>query len=120
MASPRPVPPYLRVMEVSAWVKGSKISAELVGSDPHTGVRDLETDDRVGAGGLVGGDPNGDLTGLGELDGVAGEVGEHLAQAVRVADHHRRDRVVEERDQLELLGSGGPRQQVDHFVDDRA
>ena len=34
MASPRPVPPYSRVVEVSAWVNGSKIMASLSGAIP--------------------------------------------------------------------------------------
>ena len=54
----------------------------------------------------VGGDPDGDLAGLGELDGVADEVGQHLTQAVRVAAHHGRDRVLERPPSAPALWSG--------------
>ena len=46
---------------------------------------------------------HGDLAGLGELDGVGEQVGEHLAQPAAVAVDHRRDVVVDPGHQLEAL-----------------
>jgi hypothetical protein len=34
IASPRPLPPYLRVVEESAWAKGEKIEVSFSGSMP--------------------------------------------------------------------------------------
>ena len=45
MARPRPVPPYFRDVEVSAWTKGWKISSSLVRRDADTGVRHFDMDD---------------------------------------------------------------------------
>ena len=42
IASPRPVPPYRRVVEPSAWVNGSNSRGELLGGDPDAGVGDVE------------------------------------------------------------------------------
>ena len=42
MARPRPVPPYLRVVEASAWVKAWN-SRSAVGRDADAGVVHLET-----------------------------------------------------------------------------
>ena len=47
--------------------------------------------------------PHLDLAGLGELDGVAEQVGEHLAQAAAVAGDHRRDVGVDPGHQLQAL-----------------
>ena len=43
MANPRPVPPYLRVVEESACVKRSKIISDFVGGDPDSGIDDVES-----------------------------------------------------------------------------
>ena len=46
MASPRPVPPYLRVVVTSAWVNGSKIFPDLLGRHPNAGVGQVNIDAR--------------------------------------------------------------------------
>ena len=91
IARPRPVPPYLRVVEPSAWANGSKIARCLSG-DADAGVANRE----VQHGAPVGlrsrsFDAQDHLAALGELDGVADQVDEDLAQPARVADQRRRD-----------------------------
>ena len=46
IASPRPVPPYRRVVEPSACVNGSKSAAARLGGDADAGVADLEAQRR--------------------------------------------------------------------------
>jgi hypothetical protein len=45
MARPRPVPPYLRVVEPSAWLKALKSRACALGVDADAGVADFEAED---------------------------------------------------------------------------
>ena len=61
MASPRPVPPYFREVDVSAWTKGWKIAPSLSGAMPSPVSDDLEADDGVGARRPRSGDANDDL-----------------------------------------------------------
>ncbi len=42
MARPSPVPPYFRVVELSACANSSKISASLLVGDPDAGVANLK------------------------------------------------------------------------------
>ena len=87
MASPRPVPPYLRVVELSACANASKISSLLVGRDADAGVADGEVQRaprrRLR---LRSSTCDDDLALLGELDGVADQVDEDLPQPAGVAD----------------------------------
>ena len=58
-------------------------------------------------------DDHRDAAGLRELDGVAGEVEQHLAQARGVADQRRRQALVDEGRDLDALGLRARRQQFD-------
>ncbi len=60
-------------------------AVDTVGGDADAGVSDLEPDGDFGVGGLGERRGNHHLAVFGELDGVAGEIDEHLPQAVGVA-----------------------------------
>ena len=85
MARPRPVPPYFRVVEVSAWVKAWNKPADLLRGHADAGVPDgeLQGDPVLVPGDHLRGDD--DFAGVGELDGVVGQVDQHLPQAQGVA-----------------------------------
>ena len=80
MVSPKPVPPYCRVVEASAWVKGAKIRSWSSGAMPmpvsdtaNSRVTSCGSDDcTVGA--------NCHFALGGELDRVAYEIHQHLPQ----------------------------------------
>ena len=57
---------------------------------------------------------------LGELDRVAGEIEQHLAQPRRVADHARGKPLVDVRGDLEALRLRARREQLDRLLDQRA
>ena len=100
MARPRPVPPYWRVVEASAWLKDLNRRASRStgmpmpvsrtrkwschGSDPVPGSfrrgKDLHLDHHFARGG--------------ELDPIAQQVDEHLPQPGHIAAHLRRNAVV--------------------------
>ena len=93
MDRPRPVPPYFRLVPVSACWNGSKMTRSLSGGMPipvsvtenaRTPVRPAQ--DRVVAAPARRGrlDPQADLARLGELEGVGQQVPEHLLQPLRV------------------------------------
>ena len=81
IARPRPVPPYWRVVDESAWVNFSNSVQDLVLRDADAGVGDRQAQ-APGVGGL---EPRVDLAAGGELDGVGDQVAEDLAQPVAVA-----------------------------------
>ena len=85
---------------------------ELRGGDADPGVAHLEAQHRFGVGFGDESDRDGDLTALGELEGVAEQVGEHLAQAPRVAAQRRRNVCVHERRELQAFAAGDERRQV--------
>ena len=63
--------------------KGVKEGGELIGGDAEAGVFDVEGES---GGGEVGGDAETDFARIGELDGVADEIEEDLAEALGVAE----------------------------------
>ncbi len=63
------------------------------------------------------GDLEGDLAALGELDRVAGEVEQDLAQALVVADEAGGQVVVDDVDEVEVLLAGLGRDEVERFLD---
>ena len=71
---PRPVPPYLRVVEPSPWVKGEKSAWSRSGGMPMPVSRTSKRSVALSPSAAGEGDPDGDLAPLGELDGVADEV----------------------------------------------
>jgi hypothetical protein len=95
MARPSPVPPYLRVVEASAWVKAWKSMADLFGRDADAGVAHGEVE-HVAVSTFTGAidlaDEEEDLALLGEFDGVADEVDEDLLNALEVTHEFARQR----------------------------
>ena len=86
MARPSPVPPKRRVVDASAWANASKMSRLLSAAMPMpvswTATRNVT---RVG-GHRLGVDAHRDFAALGELDRVADQVDEDLAEPAGVAD----------------------------------
>ena len=82
---PRPVPPYLRVIDPSAWRNVSKIACLLLRRHADAGVRHAEP--QIGVTSVAARlRPSDHLAVLGELDGVADQVHDHLAQPAGIAD----------------------------------
>ena len=81
--------------------------------DPDPGVAHGEADFLRPDAGL---DDHRDAAGVGELDGVAGEIEQHLPQPCGVADHPLRQTLVEIGGDLEALGLHARGQQLDHFL----
>ena len=83
---PSPVPPNRRVVEPSAWLKASKIVACLSAGMPMPVSVTAKCSIEPVAGARVFATLDQDVALLGELDGVADEVDEHLPEPHRVAD----------------------------------
>ena len=91
MASPRPVPPYLRLREGVNLTESPEEKFLLVIGDANTGVGDGESEYTLSDGcSTIGCDFYLNLSPIGELDGVAGEVDEDLPQPHLVSDHRIR------------------------------
>ena len=116
IASPRPVPPNRRPAPPSACSNSSKMRACSLRRDADAGVADAERQGAV----RRRLDRDRDAAGFGELDGIADQVEQHLAQAGGVADDAVRGCVVDERGDFDALGMGARRQQLDHVLDQRA
>ena len=114
---PRPVPPNRRVVEPSACSNGSKIVSQLLGgdADPRVGDGEAEDDslDRPASSSDNGDD---DLAPLGELDGVADQVDQDLAQPAGVADQSVGDLGRDPAGQLQPLGVCPQRQGLERLV----
>ncbi len=83
MGRPRPVPPALRVEDVSICANSWKIGLQLVGRDTHAGV--LYADQNIF--GSLPERADGDLAIFSEFDGVVDEIDHHLAQARAVGKY---------------------------------
>ena len=90
MDRPRPVPPYLRVVDESAWVKGEKIDICFSGGDPDAGVGHGEAYDASVALFAFQLHLQHHLTMMSELYGVAHQVENDLAKPSRIALHQLR------------------------------
>ena len=86
----------------------------LLGRDADAGVAHLEHD-LVAHGARL--DHDADATGLGELDRIAGEVEQHLAQACGIAGDALRQRLVDVGGDFEALGLRAGPEQLDHLLD---
>ena len=116
MVSPKPVPPYSRVVEPSACAKASKMATCFVRRYPDAGVAHADMKlERSGHRGL-GVDPHRDLAVFSELDGVPDQVREELAEPVGMANeriwHVRRDTV----GQLQAFLMGPQGQRPDRLI----
>ena len=87
MVSPSPVPPYWRVMEPSAWENASKISFCFSGAMPMPVSRIDEMQFHLLRRAFFHRHFQGHLAGLRELDGVAQQIDDHLANSDRIAHH---------------------------------
>ncbi len=87
------------------------------GIDTDPGVRDLEGQVQMDAIVLGERDADPDLAAFGELDGVAEQVEQHLAEVVHIAENAERDVLVDHVGQLELLVLGLWRDQRQHFLE---
>ncbi len=102
MASPSPVPPYLRVVEASAWLNFWKRLADALGGKADARVAHGEGQlGRVAVTAAV--TRQHDFAALGELDGVGEQVEQDLPQPRHVAAHGRRHVALEHVGEIELL-----------------
>ena len=116
MASPRPVPPYLRLVLPSACWKASKMICCLSAEMPMPVSRHRERDDLGGAvQGFRSADSTPISTGLDrerdvpfvrELEGVRQEVLQHLLQALRIGEHRPRQVRILANEEVDVLGLG--------------
>src|SRR5581483_11653268 len=83
-------------------------------------IGDVEAHDAVAVDGVVLDDPHDDFAGLGELDGIADEVGQNLSHAAWVPAHNGWHGGIDYRHELEPLRLGRARQEVHDVLDDRA
>ena len=117
MPSPSPVPPWVRVVEASAWRNGSKRCSAFSGSMPIPVSATSKRTRRPVSVSLARGDAHGDLAERGELDRVGDQVGEDLPEAEAVAVDAQRRAALDERAQVEVLGAGVLGEHVDGRVD---
>ena len=89
IARPRPVPPYLRVVEESAWENDWNRRPMPSGERPMPVSRTANVSSTSAAGGRGRADGQHDLAGLGELHGVGEQVEQDLAQPRHVARDRR-------------------------------
>ena len=94
MARPRPVPPYLRVVEASACEKLSKMVERRSAGIPMP-VSETEKCSVAGTAGSPSFHQHGEFAPLGEFGGVAEQVQEYLPEAAGIADQVAQARRVE-------------------------
>ena len=85
MLSPSPVPPYLREIDPSACANGSKMVVQLVSGMP-TPVSATSHLEASAGGGSLAARGDADRTAVRELQGVADQVDEHLADTGSIGD----------------------------------
>ncbi len=117
---PSPVPPNRRVVDPSAWLNASKIVACLLCGMPMPVSLTEKVQLRPIAELLVAADLHQHVSVLGELDRVADQVGDHLADPPRVADDAGRDVGGDVGNQLEPLLVREQRQRLQRVLDQLA
>ena len=120
MVSPRPVPPKRRVVEPSAWLNASKMVDCLSGAMPMpvsvtTKCSLVQLSARASSRIC-----EQHVARLGELDGVADQVDEHLPQPERVAEDRGGNRRIQIAQQLEPLLLGGQREGLEQILDQQS
>ena len=110
MARPSPVPPKRRVDEPSACSKSRKMRSWSCGVDADAGVAHAKAKRAVDSARLH---HQRHAAVLGELDRVAGEIEQHLAQPRGIAADCRRQLLVDEGRDLDAFGLRARRQQLD-------
>ena len=116
MARPSPVPPKRRVVAPSAWAKGRN-SLACCWVQPDARVLDLESKLHPIAVGRARRDRDVDLALLGELDRVAGQVGQDLPDAQRIAQQQHRHLGRPRDHQFQILLRGAHADQGGHVVE---
>src|SRR6516162_6231987 len=106
MESPRPVPPYLRVVEVSAWENAWNSRALCSGVMPMPLSRTANFSLMRSVSLLLHGDPHQHVAALSELDSVIDEVDEDLSEAQWVTHKVGRDVGLRGDEELEILFVG--------------
>ena len=87
---------------------------------PGTAVGDGEFDARgIGTGAVAALGGERDAAGVGELDAVAGEVEEHLAEPGGIDDHHRRHRAAHAHRDIDALRMGTGGKKLDDVLQER-
>ena len=110
IASPRPVPPNRREMELSAWANFWNSRSECSGRHADAGVFDLDADER--GIGRIGFGAHLDLAVFSELDRVADQIDQNLAQPERIAVGQPLCRRIDGADQVQALFRGTRAQQA--------
>ena len=86
MARPRPVPPYLRVMESSAWLNAEKRRLDLLRLQADAAVANGKAQGDFVLTALLQAHRNDNLALFGEFHRIAGQIHQHLAETQRIAD----------------------------------
>ena len=94
MERPRPAPSYFLEVEVSACSNGWKITSSLSAGIPSP-VSAISNLISVSVSFMNRGDANNHLADLCELNGVADQIDEDLAQSSRVTNHHPRHGLID-------------------------
>lgn len=97
--------------------EGAKQARLLVRGDADPGVAHLETQQMLGARFAQATQLDVDAAAFGELDGVADQIAQHLAQADRVAAHQQAHRRFDIQAQAQLATFGGALQQLHDAVE---
>ena len=113
IASPSPVPPYLRVIEGSAWLKDSKSPSSCSSVMPMP----VSVTSKRTAAASSGAFATRSCTdpGVRELDGVLEQVGQHLGDAAEVAHHGGGHVGFDRAGEDELLALGGEAHVLSHL-----
>jgi hypothetical protein len=114
---PQPRPPEAPGRRAVGLHEGLEQAGLHVGCDADAGVAHLETHDRSRLVRLRDRDPQDDLALLRELDRIADEVREHLAQPAGVSAQSARHVVTDEAEQLERAGLGRLRERAEDLAD---
>jgi hypothetical protein len=113
MVRPRPVPPYFRAEPPSACSNSAKIRAWSSAEMPMP----VSRTEMAIASGCVS-DDDRDAAAIGKLDGVAGEVEQHLAQPRRVANDAHRQTLVDVAADFQPFRLGARPEQLDRLLDE--
>ena len=114
IVNPRPVPPNLRVELPSACSNSQENTRLVLQRDADAGVAHGDGNHVRLRGRL---DDDGDAALLGELDRVAGEIEQNLAQPRGVADHARGQALVDIAADLQPFSCARGAEQLDDFLD---
>jgi len=113
IASPSPVPPYIRVVEASACENALNSLLQ----DAHPGVAHFEAQLMMGAGFAEAADVDRDRAAFGELERVADQVADNLPYPQRVAAHSRTYVRCDVQRQSKALDLRLPFEQPDHRIE---